>query len=283
MDQPQKISPESKSQRLYLNDIINSLTVLAAQEADPEVELLELKKGDMLFEQGDEGDHAYLLIAGVLDVRVKQPDGTQAVIDRAAPGAVIGEMALLSGERRTATVYAVNDAALIRLSRTRFEELAAEDDSGLVDDKIETERKHRLQLTQILGNLIGEFDAQILHALQSQLEWKYLLSGEYLFNQGDEADSMYIVLEGTLSATAVIQDNEELDIGIIQAGETIGEYALLTGEVQVANVRAAGQANVVKIPGVVFEGLTKDYPTILVTLTKNILNRDKAASIRARL
>ena len=94
----QKNSIESRGTRMTLRELIEKLTNLAAQEADPEVEFVELKAGQVLFEQGQKGDYAYLLVAGVLDVKVRQPDGTEAKIDRAAPGDIIGEIALISGE-----------------------------------------------------------------------------------------------------------------------------------------------------------------------------------------
>jgi len=283
MSKSQKTISESEGKRLSLNDLIDSLRELADQGADPEVELVELKKGDVLFEQGDEGDHAYILMAGVLGVRVKQPDGTETVIDRAAPGTIIGEMALLSGEKRTATVYAVNSAGLIRLSKSKFEQLTAQDESVLIDEDTELERHQRLQLTKILGDMIGEFDTRTLHALQSQLEWKQLSEGDYLFKEGDEADGLYILLDGCLNVGAPRPEGEDRGTCHIDTGETVGEYAMLTGEPRAAGVYAASEVDVVKIPNAAFNSMVDDYPGMMVKLSRRIVRRQQMASIRARL
>jgi NTE family protein len=278
-----KTMSESEVARLSLNDLIDSLSEIAIREADPEVELIELKKGEALFEQGEEGEHAHLLIAGMLGVRVKQPDGTETVIDRAAPGTIIGEMALLSGEKRTATVFAVNNAGLIRLSKSKFEQLTAQDESLLIDEETEIERTQRLQLSGILGEMIGDFDARTLHSLQSQLEWKQLSKGDYLFKVGDDADGLYILLDGCLIIGVPGQGGKNQGICDIEAGDTVGEYAMLTGEPRAGDVYAASDADVVKIPPAAFNRLVDDYPELMVKLSRRIVGRQQAAPIRARV
>jgi CRP-like cAMP-binding protein len=61
-----------------------------------------LKEGEALVEQGDVGSDVYLLFDGVLMVEI---DGK--AVAELGPGAVVGEMALLDGNRRTATLRAV--------------------------------------------------------------------------------------------------------------------------------------------------------------------------------
>jgi hypothetical protein len=61
-----------------------------------------LRPGETLVEQGDPGDELFLLFDGILSV---EQDGEQVV--EVGPGAILGEMALLEGGRRTATLRAV--------------------------------------------------------------------------------------------------------------------------------------------------------------------------------
>jgi hypothetical protein len=61
-----------------------------------------LRPGETLVEQGDPGEELFLLFDGILSV---EQDG-QRVVD-VGPGAILGEMALLQGGRRTATLRAV--------------------------------------------------------------------------------------------------------------------------------------------------------------------------------
>ena len=61
-----------------------------------------LAAGEVLVEQGQAGDELYLLFDGVLAV---EQDGRQ--VAEVGPGAILGEMALLEGGRRTATLRAM--------------------------------------------------------------------------------------------------------------------------------------------------------------------------------
>ncbi|HWT09215.1 MAG TPA: cyclic nucleotide-binding domain-containing protein, partial [Roseomonas sp.] len=67
--------------------------------------------------RGEAGDSLYLLAEGVLEVRIARPDGSEAAIDRLFPGAVLGEMSLLTGQPRSATVVAVTEAVVLELSK----------------------------------------------------------------------------------------------------------------------------------------------------------------------
>jgi EmrB/QacA subfamily drug resistance transporter len=89
-----------------------------AEVAEP----IEIAAGDRLFSAGDPADAMYVVTAGLLDV---VQDG--AVIRQLGAGAVVGELALLSGGRRSASVVARRDAHLLRLTDAAFEEVIAGD------------------------------------------------------------------------------------------------------------------------------------------------------------
>ena len=89
----------------FPNDAIDDLVaVLRHVRLDP---------GEVLIRQGDTGDDLFLVIAGQVDVEVQHPDGTKTVVDTIGDGGVVGELALLTGQPRNATVVAraATDAA----------------------------------------------------------------------------------------------------------------------------------------------------------------------------
>jgi CRP-like cAMP-binding protein len=85
-----------------------------------------IKPGEVLIRQADRGDDLFLMLRGMLGVRVEHADGTSTDVDEIRPGGVVGEMALLTGQPRTATVFAMEASDLARLTRVEFEHLAAE-------------------------------------------------------------------------------------------------------------------------------------------------------------
>ena len=88
--------------------------------AQPEVCL----PGDLLIRQGDFGDSAYILRSGLVYVFQVDDDGEEDVKAELGEGAIIGEMALLRNEKRTANVRAVFFTQLFMITRQDFLELA---------------------------------------------------------------------------------------------------------------------------------------------------------------
>lgn len=74
-------------------------------------------KRTVLMRQGDPGDSAVILVTGTARVNMVSSNGREIVLDYLGPGAMIGEIALLDGGERTATVTMMEDGSIMRLSR----------------------------------------------------------------------------------------------------------------------------------------------------------------------
>jgi len=86
-----------------------------------------LDRGEALMQAGDPGNDLYVVAGGRLNVAVVGADGTETIVREIGRGSTVGEVALLTGSRRTATVRAVRDTLVGRLSRASFERLMEED------------------------------------------------------------------------------------------------------------------------------------------------------------
>ncbi|HKQ24231.1 MAG TPA: cyclic nucleotide-binding and patatin-like phospholipase domain-containing protein [Burkholderiales bacterium] len=91
------------------------------QYVEERVEWVRLHAGDMLFAEGDKGEDLFFVLGGRL--RAVSADGR--VLNEMTRGESIGEIALLTGEPRTASVFAVRDSDLVRVSRHAFDEIVA--------------------------------------------------------------------------------------------------------------------------------------------------------------
>ncbi len=83
------------------------------------VEWVRLHAGQTLFAAGDKGEDLYFVLGG----RLRAVDGGGRVLSEMTRGESIGEIALLTGEARTATVVAIRDSDLVRISRQAFDEI----------------------------------------------------------------------------------------------------------------------------------------------------------------
>lgn len=84
---------------------------------------VNLSAGSVLFTQGEPGDAVYFIASGRLAATVRRDDGQQVRIGQVGPGESVGEMALLSGQPRMASVQALEDSCLLRLSRAGYDTL----------------------------------------------------------------------------------------------------------------------------------------------------------------
>lgn len=78
-------------------------------------------KGKEILRQGDEGDSLVILLTGTARISMVSSNGREIILDYAEPGSVIGEIALLDGGERTATVTALEPVQGLKLSRNSFE------------------------------------------------------------------------------------------------------------------------------------------------------------------
>ncbi len=80
----------------------------------------KLKAKEVLFRKGDPGNQLFGILTGSLKVTAVGSDGKDVVFGLMRPGEVLGEIALLDGEPRSATVVAVEATTLVTLHRRDF-------------------------------------------------------------------------------------------------------------------------------------------------------------------
>ena len=100
-------------------DFVQALSVEARKVLTERARFVEYGPGQAIVRQGEQGDTLYLVARGEVLVRVRIDAGEREVA-RLGRGALFGEMSVLTGEPRTATVLATNDAALLAVDRDAF-------------------------------------------------------------------------------------------------------------------------------------------------------------------
>jgi CRP/FNR family transcriptional regulator, cyclic AMP receptor protein len=84
-----------------------------------------LAADEVLFLAGDAGNGCYRVEDGLLKVTMVSRAGSERILAFLGPGAIVGELSIIDGLPRSASVLAVRDAALSFISRAAFEEFAA--------------------------------------------------------------------------------------------------------------------------------------------------------------
>ena len=95
------------------------------EELLDDFKLIEVAGGDWLFHQGDDGRSLYLAVRGRLQVLTEDVDQSEPrLLGEVVPGESVGEVGLLTGEKRSAGIRAIRDSLLIRIDRQTFDDMS---------------------------------------------------------------------------------------------------------------------------------------------------------------
>jgi ABC-type bacteriocin/lantibiotic exporter with double-glycine peptidase domain/CRP-like cAMP-binding protein len=134
---------------LRTQNLLAGLTPAETQKLVAAVETLELEPGQALFHEGDAGDAMYLVRNGTLKI-VKESLGGQLLGHKTA-GSLLGEMALLNDEPRSAAAIAETAVTALKLRRDAFNAVVAGKE-GVQELLSEQASRHLLQQEAILAS-----------------------------------------------------------------------------------------------------------------------------------
>jgi predicted acylesterase/phospholipase RssA/CRP-like cAMP-binding protein len=262
-------------------DLFGRIGPAALAELEGELSFIDLPQGARLFTAGDPGDALYFVAHGMLEVTLVSPDGVPLRLDVLEPGDSAGETGLLSGQPRSATISAMIDSQVIRLSPAGYLRLAQRHPAAMEAFlSWLLPRVRRTQLAAALATLFGPLEARAMHAIQGKVSWQHLAAGAELMRQGEPGDSMYIVINGRLRILHRAEGTVETDLpetlGDATRGETIGEFALLTGEPRTATVVAVRDSDLACLSRADLEGFLEAYPRLALPMMRAIVRRSQA-------
>lgn len=142
---------------MLLNDEVKTLRSLPLFCGVPSAKLkllaftserMSFRPGEVLFHQGDVGDAAYVILSGRAAVLVESPEG-QAQVAEVADNAIVGEIAILCNNTRSATVKALTTLEVLRIGKEQFLKLM----SDFPDLMIEVVRVLASRLSQTTSEL----------------------------------------------------------------------------------------------------------------------------------
>jgi CRP/FNR family transcriptional regulator, cyclic AMP receptor protein len=119
------VKPESRMGLLPENShLLSELPGRFLADVFANAKVVKLATNKVLFHAGDPGDGCYRVDAGVLKVVMVSPTGSERILAFLGPGDIVGELSIIDGRPRSASVVAVRDSALSFLSRPAFEAFA---------------------------------------------------------------------------------------------------------------------------------------------------------------
>ena len=99
--------------------LFTALDESAAVSLRASMDAVKIAKGSILFKEGDDGEHLYIIIDGKLKLGTSSGDGRENLLSILGPGEMFGELSLFDPGPRTSTATAVTDAKLLSLSHEK--------------------------------------------------------------------------------------------------------------------------------------------------------------------
>jgi len=106
--------------------LFNGYTIPGAQRIVRAGKINDVAKGEVLFKEGDPPDFVLLVLKGTLQVYVER-HGTEMVLTEAGPSTILGELAVLCGMPRSASVRVVEDSTVLQWPASEFRGLLVKD------------------------------------------------------------------------------------------------------------------------------------------------------------
>lgn len=230
--------------------------------------------GDEIVRQGDHPDGFYVLTSGRARVVVTE-HGAEVPLALLGPGDTFGEMGLLEGSPRSATVRASAPSTTARLEPALFRAIATRHPE--VADRLRAQARAR-RARPLLGShgMFSALSGPQLDAVATRMQEVRARAGEVLFSEDGPPGPMYVVVSGRLKASRAGIG----DVSYFRAGDVFGEASLHNSARRAATVEAVSDALLMALGAADFAALEAEDPAFKQAVAQQVaLYRAAAAPI----
>lgn len=250
-------------------------------------------KGEVVFQEGDQGDTMYIIQSGAVEISRIQ-DGKKKVLALLVQGDFFGEMALVDHHPRSATATTISRSRLLLLTRDTLMERVRQD-PGVMIHLLNTLCRRLTETNLALRKrVLG--DEQLRFALERrrkkspfsaitdhpQLKTTYVFGekkecimiepGKVIFRQGDTGHSMYIIAEGEVEISQG-EGIEKYVLATLGPGEFFGEMSLITNQPRTADATTVKQSLLFPIKNNEFLSRIKAEPELAIYILQGLIIR----------
>ncbi|MGC4114613.1 MAG: cyclic nucleotide-binding domain-containing protein [Myxococcales bacterium] len=232
----------------------------------------------LVVREGDGGASVFIMVSGQARVVTESGDEPRQLAILSG-GALFGELSILTGAPRSASIYAASDVELFEISH---------DDLDFVSKSHPTVPKALAEFAQkrLAMNLLAT--APLFTQLETghrgpvlqRFRGRIVPQGERVITEGSPSSGLFLVLSGEFSVTKKDASGEELALRVLGDGDVFGEISLLSGGPASATVAAVRKSAVAFLPREAYDELVGSYPQIedfLVQLSQKRLSANAAA------
>ena len=249
--------------------IFEELSALQLRELLLDSKVHSYAAGDVVFTRNEPGSSMFAIAEGSVAVEVNPADPSITV--PIEEGSIFGEVGLISGRRRGATIRAAEPLVVIELSRTAALKLIATVPSaGRVVNQISIER----QLLQMFGSGLTREDVATLVEAAEVVDVR---AGQRVIEEGADDKDVFVIRRGSMVVEKDI-GGKPVFLSYLPAGSYFGEMAVIDGSKRTASVKAAIKSEVVRLPGDIFNALLDAKPKLREKAMEDMAGRREVTS-----
>jgi CRP-like cAMP-binding protein len=274
-------------------------------------EVRDVAAGEVIIRQGDEGNEAFVVVRGLLEAirespsadagsekdrpekggpepaglepEPSDPEGVDEVrLAAFGPGAIFGEMALVSEAPRAASVRAIAPSRLLVAGREVLEKLA-ESEPVIGRELGEFCRTRMVANLMRHSAILGAVAPDQRPGLMALFATRTFAEGEMIVRQGEESDGLYLIASGDVQVVSSDSEGDRIVIATLGPGDVVGEISLVLRRPANANVSATTATVALCLSRASFHDAIKEHPTLLTELYELAVKReDETRSVVAQ-
>ena len=253
--------------------LLSHITPLQLREFMLDSEILTPKAGETVFQRNDYTNTFFSIVEGEVQVLLDADRKQKFSLGR---GEFFGEMSLISGRRRSATVLAGANCVLIETPRRSMNRLINSVEA------VKREIDEVFILRAIQQRFAPEASVDQLSDVVASARLEKFKAGDVLFNEGEIGDCLHMVRVGSLTISRNI-GGKDVVLSYVPAGNYIGEMALLGETRRSATARAAIATETVRLDGDAFKKLVSRISVLKLRLQAEYRQRTAANLAMASL
>jgi HlyB family type I secretion system ABC transporter len=224
--------------------------------------------GDVIVNEGDEADAFYILTAGRARVVKKTEKGDELALQTLRPGNEFGELALLKGGQRSASVRCSTSVDLLRMGRDDFFMLVQSYPE--IKSYLDTAVRHKVLhgfLYQFSN--FGRLSPQALLELMGGLQSADFQKGQPIIREGDPPGPMYIVESGRVRVFTE-KGGRRKNLAFCRDGDFFGELSVIQNLPRAASAEAMADSKLLFLDAETLVRLSQHHRDFLTLLNERI-------------
>ena len=246
--------------------LLSHITPLQLREFMLDSDIRTPKPGEAVFTRNDYTNSFYSIVDGEVQVLIDEATNLRITLRR---GEFFGEMGLISGRRRSATVVAGNGCVLVETPRRSMNRLI----NSVAAVKRDIDQVFILRAIQ--SRFVPEADAAQLADIAATATLQKYNAGDVLFTEGEAGDCLHLVRVGSLTISRNI-GGKDVVLSYVPAGNYVGEMALLGDSKRSATARASIATETVRLTGESFKKLVNRLPVLKLRMQSEYRQRAAA-------